>query len=79
MPTTTQTASSGATATPATTTWNIDPAHSSAEFKVKHMMISNVKGEFTSVTGKLELNGSDLNKSRVEASIDAGSDRKSVV
>jgi polyisoprenoid-binding protein YceI len=27
-----------------TTTWNIDPAHSVAEFKVKHMMISNVKG-----------------------------------
>jgi polyisoprenoid-binding protein YceI len=57
----------------ATTTWNIDPVHSTAQFKVKHMMISNVKGEFTSVTGKLELNGSDLNKSRVEASIDAGS------
>jgi len=30
----------------ATTTWNIDPAHSVAEFKVKHMMISNVKGQF---------------------------------
>ena len=30
----------------ALTTWNIDPAHSSAEFKVKHMMISNVKGAF---------------------------------
>jgi len=28
----------------ATTTWNIDSAHSVAEFKVKHMMISNVKG-----------------------------------
>ena len=29
----------------ATTTWNIDPVHSHAEFKVRHMMISNVKGE----------------------------------
>jgi len=29
-----------------TTTWNIDPAHSMAEFKVKHMMIANVKGQF---------------------------------
>jgi polyisoprenoid-binding protein YceI len=57
----------------ATTTWNIDPVHSTAQFKVKHMMISNVKGEFTTITGKLELNGSDINKSRVEASIDAGS------
>ena len=33
-----------ATPQTATTTWNIDPAHSVAEFKVKHMMISNVKG-----------------------------------
>ncbi len=57
----------------ATTTWNIDPVHSNAQFKVKHMMISNVKGEFTTITGKLELNGSDISKSRVEASIDAGS------
>jgi polyisoprenoid-binding protein YceI len=55
----------------ATTTWNIDPIHSNAQFKVKHMMISNVKGEFTAVTGKLELNSADITKSRVEASIDA--------
>jgi polyisoprenoid-binding protein YceI len=55
----------------AITTWNIDPVHSNAQFKVKHMMISNVKGEFTAVTGKLELNGADITKSRVEASIDA--------
>jgi polyisoprenoid-binding protein YceI len=55
----------------ATTTWNIDPVHSNAQFKVKHMMISNVKGEFTAVTGKLELNSSDITKSKVEASIDA--------
>jgi hypothetical protein len=40
-------------ATSATTTWNIDPAHSSAEFKVKHMMISHVKGHFAKVTGSL--------------------------
>jgi polyisoprenoid-binding protein YceI len=55
----------------AITTWNIDPVHSAAQFKVKHMMISNVKGEFTAVTGKLELNGEDITKSKVEASIDA--------
>jgi polyisoprenoid-binding protein YceI len=52
-------------------TWNIDPVHSTAQFKVKHMMISNVKGEFTSVTGSLELNNNDITKSKVEASIDA--------
>ncbi len=55
------------------TTWNIDPAHSVAEFKVKHMMISNVKGHFAKVTGKLILNESDVKQSKVEASIDAAS------
>ena len=58
----------------AITTWNIDPVHSNAQFKVKHMMISNVKGEFTAVTGKLELNNADITKSKIEASIDAGYD-----
>jgi polyisoprenoid-binding protein YceI len=54
-----------------TTIWNIDPVHSHAEFKVKHMMISNVKGEFSGVTGKLKLDAADITKSLVEASIDA--------
>ena len=36
-----------------TTTWNIDPAHTAAEFKVKHMMIANVKGHFSRVSGVL--------------------------
>ena len=40
----------------ATSTWNIDPAHSSAEFKVRHMMISNVKGKFSGLAGTLTLN-----------------------
>ena len=44
----------------ATTAWNIDPVHSVAEFKVKHMMISNVKGQFAKVTGVLTLDESDL-------------------
>src|ERR1700687_5058368 len=65
------------TATPhpttATTTWNIDPAHSVAEFKVKHMMISNVKGQFAKVTGALSLDESDLTDSRVGALIEAAS------
>ena len=60
-------------ATTATTTWNIDPTHSAAEFKVKHMMISNLKGQFGKVTGTLILDESDLSRSRVEASIDASS------
>jgi polyisoprenoid-binding protein YceI len=57
----------------ATTTWNIDPTHSSAEFKVKHMMISHVKGHFAKVTGSLTLDESNLANSRVDALIEAGS------
>ena len=56
-----------------TSTWNIDPAHSVAEFKVKHMMISNVKGQFTKVSGVLTLDESNLGKSRVDAVIEAAS------
>src|ERR1700693_5842719 len=55
------------------TTWNIDPIHSHAEFKVRHLMISNVKGEFKGITGKLNHNDSDITKSAVEVSIDATS------
>jgi polyisoprenoid-binding protein YceI len=64
-----------ATATPqaATSTWNIDPVHSVAEFKVKHMMISHVKGQFTGVKGVLTHSESDPTKSHVEATIDAAS------
>jgi polyisoprenoid-binding protein YceI len=57
----------------AVTTWNIDPVHSVAEFKVRHMMISNVKGNFTGVAGALFLDETDATNSRVEASIDAAS------
>jgi polyisoprenoid-binding protein YceI len=56
-----------------TTTWNIDPAHSVAEFKVKHMMIANVKGHFTKVSGTLVRDESDPANDRVEATIDATS------
>ncbi len=53
--------------------WNIDPVHSVAEFKVKHMMISNVKGQFTSIKGVLRLDETDVTKSQIEASIEAAS------
>jgi polyisoprenoid-binding protein YceI len=57
------------TTAPATITWKIDPAHSSAEFKVKHMMISNVKGSFSGISGTLIEDTADPTRSRVEASI----------
>jgi polyisoprenoid-binding protein YceI len=57
------------TTTPATTTWKIDPAHSAAEFKVKHMMISNVKGKFSGLDGVLTLDTADVTRSSLEATI----------
>jgi len=56
-----------------TTTWNIDPAHTVAEFKVKHMMIANVKGHFSGVSGVLVRDESDPANDRVEATIEAAS------
>jgi polyisoprenoid-binding protein YceI len=55
------------------TAWNIDPSHSHAEFKVRHLMISNVKGSFPKVSGVLTLDEDDLTKSQVEALIDVAS------
>jgi polyisoprenoid-binding protein YceI len=58
---------------PATSTWNIDPTHSVAEFKIKHLMISNVKGTFPKISGTLTLSDSSLTSSQVEAVIDVAS------
>lgn len=57
----------------ATTTWNIDPVHSIAEFKVRHMMITNVKGQFPAIRGTITLDENDVTNSRVESSIQADS------
>ena len=65
---TTQTSTSNATST-----WNIDPVHSVAEFKVKHMMISNVKGQFTGIQGTLSHSEKSPTESRVDVTIDAAS------
>jgi polyisoprenoid-binding protein YceI len=56
-----------------TTTWKLDPVHSVAEFKVKHMMISNVRGRFTAIRGVLTLDDADIANAAIEASIDAAS------
>ncbi len=57
----------------AQSTWNIDPAHSHAGFSVRHLVISNVQGQFQKVTGALKLDEKDVTKSSVEATIDTGS------
>src|SRR6266567_1910653 len=51
--------------------WNIDAAHSSTGFTVKHLVFSKVRGEFGQTTGKIALDPADLAHSTVEASIDA--------
>jgi polyisoprenoid-binding protein YceI len=51
-------------------TWTIDTPHSNAQFSVRHMMISNVKGQFDKVTGTVELDEKDITLSKVEATID---------
>jgi polyisoprenoid-binding protein YceI len=56
-----------------TSTWNIDPAHSTAQFTVRHLGISNVTGSFTKVAGSVVLNEKDIAQSQVSASIDVSS------
>ena len=55
----------------ATTTWQIDPAHTAAGFSVKHMMIATVRGQFKGVTGTVDWDDQDLTKSTVDVAIDA--------
>jgi polyisoprenoid-binding protein YceI len=52
------------------TTWKIDPAHSSAQFVVRHMMITNVRGGFSGVQGTVVYDPDDLGSSSVEVTID---------
>lgn len=55
------------------TNWVIDPSHSELTFKVKHLMITNVKGEFRNFTGTVESDGNDFSDAKVNVTIDAGS------
>jgi polyisoprenoid-binding protein YceI len=51
-------------------TWEIDPVHTSAQFTVKHMMVTNVRGEFGKTTGAIQWDDKNSAKSSVEARID---------
>ena len=55
------------------TKWTIDPAHSEILFKVKHMMITNVKGEFRKFDAEILSNGEDFSNAKINAVIDASS------
>jgi polyisoprenoid-binding protein YceI len=54
-------------------TYTIDPAHTSIGFKVKHLMITNVKGVFEKFKGSVNIDEKDITKSRVDVSIDLAS------
>jgi len=62
--------SSIAAVTPAIT-YTIDPAHSTAGFKVRHLMVSNVRGEFSGLSGTVVVDRANPANSKVEATIDA--------
>jgi polyisoprenoid-binding protein YceI len=57
----------------ATSTWQIDPAHSAAQFAVKHLAISTVRGAFTKLQGAIQFDDKDITKSTVDVTIDASS------
>jgi polyisoprenoid-binding protein YceI len=54
-------------------TWNIDPVHSNISFSARHMMISDVRGEFDKFSGSITANGEDPNSVVIEATIDTAS------
>jgi polyisoprenoid-binding protein YceI len=54
-------------------TWQIDPNHSSAQFAVKHLAVSTVRGAFTKVSGSAKYDPADPSKTSLEATIDANS------
>lgn len=56
-----------------TTTWQIDPAHSSVEFSVKHLMFSRVRGRFDRFGGTIVANGGDLTNHSVDVEIETAS------
>ena len=59
------------TAAPAVAqTWQIDPAHSRAQFTARHFGISNVRGDYHSLSGSAEFDGKDVTKAKVKATID---------
>lgn len=53
--------------------WEIDAVHTSAQFSVRHMMVSNTRGHFNKISGSVNYDGKDLSKAVVDIVIDAAS------
>jgi polyisoprenoid-binding protein YceI len=62
-----------ATAAAQAGTWQIDPMHSAAQFSVRHLGVSTVRGAFMKVSGSAKYDPSDPSKGSLEATIDANS------
>jgi polyisoprenoid-binding protein YceI len=58
---------------PAQSTWTFDSSHSAAQFQVKHLMISTVRGEFAKMSGKATFDGKNYSTLKVEAAIEVSS------
>jgi polyisoprenoid-binding protein YceI len=54
-------------------TWQIDTAHSRAQFTVRHLLISDIRGDFGAVSGTIDYDGKDVTKAKVQATIDVKS------
>ncbi len=63
----------GVTGSAHATEWTLDPSHTAAQFSVKHMKISTVRGQFEKLTGTVNLDDKDITKSTVNVTIDASS------
>ena len=53
--------------------WIVDPSHSNAQFTVKHMMITNVRGEFSKLAGTVSYDASKPEATQIEATVEVGS------
>jgi len=65
--------SSTSAAIPTIATYTIEPTHSSAHFKVRHLMIANIRGEFSKVSGTVMFDSANLDGSGIAAEIDVNS------
>src|SRR5262245_45773155 len=59
-----------ADAPPAGSAWEVDPSHSAAQFSVRHLMVSTVRGQLGKVTGTIHYDAKNVGKTTVEATID---------
>ena len=56
-----------------TATWQMDPDHSSFQFKIRHLTVSNVKGDFSKLKGVVMIDDQDIARLKIEVVIDATS------